>query len=274
MAQQDEVRIIPNTGRFFARQAASAAPNPQTSASQAEKKLYVYGLDLIFPHIAAGGGWETEIVLVNMGLTPIEYVQEFFAPDGKELEVPVRTPDNPSTRPAAAITARIPPGRSSRVQLPNAGGTTLTGWSALTYDTSTNRLGGYALFRQKFEGRPDFETVVPLSAKDDPVFFMPFDNTGGFVTTMAIVNPSGTTGAQIEFLLVDDTGTILTNTGTLVGAGKQFSFSLPQFFPSSRAKAGVLIAESSTPFLSAFGLRFNPAGAFTTVPILNWAGMF
>jgi hypothetical protein len=37
---------------------------------------------------------------------------------------------------------------------------------------------------------------------------------------------------------------------------------------------GTILFEGSTTRLSALGFRFNAGGAFATIPILNWLGMF
>ena len=37
---------------------------------------------------------------------------------------------------------------------------------------------------------------------------------------------------------------------------------------------GVVYIEGSAMFMTGLGFRFNPLGAFATIPIMNWTGMF
>src|SRR5688572_8483087 len=73
--------------------------------------------------------------------------------------------------------ARNSPGwQSFNIVLQDRGQPLQTGWSELDYDSTSDRLGGFSIFRQIIPGRPAFEALVPLSSIDDSRFFMPFDN--------------------------------------------------------------------------------------------------
>jgi hypothetical protein len=55
----------------------------------------------------------------------------------------------------------------------------------------------------------------------------------------------------------------------------QSAFFLSDIAPEIKGFAGTVYVVGSTTALSALGFRFNQAsGAFATVPIMNWSGMF
>ena len=54
----------------------------------------------------------------------------------------------------------------------------------------------------------------------------------------------------------------------------QVAFSIGARYPQTIGKTGVLYVTGTSGFLSSLGFRFNGAGAFATIPIMNWPGMF
>jgi hypothetical protein len=102
---------------------------------------------------------------------------------------------------------------------------------------------------------------------------MPFDNRAGFVTSMAIANPS-TSPTTTTFTFRDTNGNILAAGTKTLAPGYQNPFVLTDIAPQISGLAGTVFVQGSTPALSALGFRFNPLGAFATIPIMNWAGMF
>ncbi|MBA3973674.1 MAG: hypothetical protein C0504_05565 [Candidatus Solibacter sp.] len=123
-------------------------------------------------------------------------------------------------------------------------------------------------------GRPDFEALVPLSSYDDTVFFMPFDNLEDFVTSMALLNPGTNLTTDVTATVFDGNGNQLATSVISLAPGNQTAFAIPDRFPSTRNCVGSIMFRGSTTRLSALGFRFNAGGAFATIPILNWAGMF
>ena len=91
---------------------------------------------------------------------------------------------------------------------------------------------------------------------------------------MAIANPN-TTPTTVTFTFRDTNGNQLTTVNANVPALSQRAFLLSSIAPQINGLAGTVYVTGSTSTLSAVGFRFNLAsGAFATVPILNWSGMF
>ncbi|MBS1823702.1 MAG: hypothetical protein JST93_00145 [Acidobacteria bacterium] len=228
--------------------------------------------DLAFPHLAVGDRWETILVIVNMSARPVSFSQNFWTTTGAPLEVTFRSiPDGRLTTTSSAR-GTLQPGSSFNILLFDSGPPLKTGWSSIDYATTSDRLGGFAIFRQISTGGV-FEALVPLSSVDDFRFFMPFDNLEGFVTSMAILNP-GAAATEARLTFRNTAGTVLASRTVRLPGGNQTAFAITDTFPETRGQAGVLLVEGSSSFLSGLGFRFHPRGAFATIPIMNWAGMF
>jgi len=96
----------------------------------------------------------------------------------------------------------------------------------------------------------------------------PFDNTGGFVTSMAIVN-TGTAG-RISMVFRDENGVeIASNALADFGSGEHWAFVLWDAFPALVNRRGtieVTSLASQTPAIVGLVLRFNPTGPIALLP--------
>ena len=90
---------------------------------------------------------------------------------------------------------------------------------------------------------------------------------------MAIVN-SGNTTTTVQMTFRKTTGETLTTKTLSLQSGQQMSFALTDFAPATIGVAGVLYVQGSGPLPSGLGFRLNSTGAFASVPIMNWSGMF
>lgn len=228
--------------------------------------------DLVFPHLAIGGGWDTTLTIVNMGTREVQFAQSFFDQTGSEMQVSYRTIPTNNLVTGTGAGATIGPGRSLSIQLLDAGPLRV-GWSRIYYQSEVDRLGGYAIFRQTVPGRPSFEALVPLSSINDYKFYLPFDNRQGFETTMAVLNPWDTP-TTVNMTFRASNGDLLANYTIQLLAGQQVAFPIQAIAPGIFGRVGVIYVTGTSPHLSSLGFRFNGEGAFATIPIMNWPGMF
>jgi hypothetical protein len=142
------------------------------------------------------------------------------------------------------------------------------------YDSINNRLGGFAIFRQRVARGVVFEALVSLSSADDTRYYLPFDNREGFVTSMAIVNPSATAPTTVTATFRTTEGQTLTALTRTLAPRQQIADVIPTIAPQTQGRAGVLEVSGSGTLLSSLGFRFSAGGAFATIPIMNWTGMF
>jgi hypothetical protein len=94
---------------------------------------------------------------------------------------------------------------------------------------------------------------------------VPFDNSSGFVTSMAIAN-SDSSSQTIAVAFRTTTGTLIQTSLPAIPAQGHAAFGLPQQFPLLAGQAGLAEFYSNSGSFALLALRFNPAGGFTTSP--------
>jgi hypothetical protein len=139
------------------------------------------------------------------------------------------------------------------------------GWARITGDPIT----GFAVFRSESSTEADKEGTVRFVAGGRTRFIIPFENAGGVVTSLALVNPSGQLTAAFRR---GDGASIPAPNGApelpVPGVGHR-AFELYLLQDNLLNQAGS--AEFSTTGAEVFGLglRFNNGKqAFTSLPIL------
>jgi len=246
--------------------ATSGKPNPKSS--------FVSSATRVFPHLATGGGWETVVVIVNMSAAPVDFVASFYDELGAPMKVTFSEFPSGNITTTSAIDGHLGTDGSFNFSLFDATPNTQVGWMMLDYDTTSHRIGGYAAFRYRAGGVIN-EGLVPMSGYDDTRFFMSFDNIEGFATGIALANPSNNSNSvTIEALDLD--GNLITTGHLTLPAGGHHSFVLADSFPALTGRTGTLYVSSNQTMLSAVGIRMNVAGGytFTSIPVMNWEGMF
>jgi hypothetical protein len=273
-AQAQEVVQLMNPGKNPSR----ALLERGVRQAGGERAVWLFDTAVIFPHLAVGPEWETSFVIVNMSTASAQFNLGFFTTAGEPMTVRYVKSTGGAATTGSVMTETLSRGGSITVTLQDDGQPLRTGFAILEPpgDPKQFRLGGYAVFRQRVAGRPDFEGVVPLSDYDDWSFFMPFNNSGGLDTGMALVNPSASQTATVDLYFLDEAGVQISKETLILKPGGQTSFSLSNKYPVLGGKRGVLYGESSIDYLSVLGLRFNlgGGGAFTSLPVMNWCGMF
>ena len=241
----------------------------------ASPHVFVQPQDKVLPQLVAGGNWETVVVLLNMSTVTLPFKLNFYDELGSPLSLTFVTfPDN-QTVTDVGIVGQLLPGGSFNFSL-SKDGPIHVGWAVLTYDSTQGRIGGDAVLRQYNANNVPgaiYEAVVPFSNLDDYKFFMPFDNLQGFSTAMALVNTGNVTN-HVTLTFLDNLGNTMFQTPVTLAAGNHLAFSIPAVYPNLAGRFGTIYVQAGTTFLAGLGLRFNPVGPFTSVPILNWSGMF
>jgi hypothetical protein len=222
------------------------------------------GRQWLSAQIADGGGWQTTMTLVNGGPATAQALLNFYGPDG--------TPQLFSFRNLGASSALQGTVQPSAVGLATTAGTNgniTAGWMKVS---GSRALGGVTIFRQRVPGRPDFEAGSPLVRYPVNGFLLPFDNTqpadqaNPFVTAVALVNPSSF-AVLVSVNIRDEDGNVIAS-GTLpLNASGQAAFALADKFSGILNRRGV-VEFSCLTGVSGLGLRFNPQGAFTSLPII------
>jgi hypothetical protein len=220
----------------------------------------------LFPYYAAGGGWESTITLLNLFEEGIDFRLSFRGTNGQPSPVTFRDRENRIVT-ADRIEGRLEDDASQTIVLLDAGALQ-TGWVTLDY-SGESRIGGVLTFRQRVAGRPDFESSVTLTRNDETTVYMPFDNSQGFATSLAITNPSDSDTTNLTLRFWDASGSELITRDIRLSPGTTVAFALPQQYTELNGRSGQLRIQGSANRLAVLALRFNPSGAFSTVPVLS-----
>ena len=202
-------------------------------------------------HAADGNNFKTEVLLTNPTTTPAPYTLRF---DDNQGNVPA----SGFQLELGSLTGTIPPGQSATIRTAGLGTQTFGGWAELTAPTA---VGGSVIYSQN-TGLPSIQegtaTILTPQSSD---FFVPFDNTSGAVTSMALAN-SGASSATINVTLRYSDGTSETVSYPALASRNHAAFTLTSQFPNSANRTGVAEFVSTAP-LSAVTFFFNSTGAFT-----------
>src|SRR5262249_23082911 len=130
--------------------------------------------------------------------------------------------------------------------------------------TANGAIGGTAVFAFQIAGQPDTEAAVPITTQRGKRFLLPFDNTPGFATGVAVANPSASQPSVLSVVFRNQAGQITSSVRPYVlvphGHG---SFGLP-------SRPGVRgVAELASPSVDVVALGIRSHGrAFTSVETL------
>jgi len=236
---------------------------------QARPAITVSSDDTVFVHIAAGGQWTTSFTLINIDAIPAPYTLSFYADNGQPLALSIGGTS------AMSVTNSIPIGGSVVIET-DPGPVVLQGWASLS--TTGGKIAGTAVFRSHLATRTDdFEAAVPIASQLDHRFIIAFDNSTGFVTGIALANPSPF-AAQIVVTFRDETGAQIVARPLSMAAMSHTAFLVDVNYPETAGKRGV-VEFTTVNHIAGLGLRYikvsatgNPlvTAAFTsTSPFTN-----
>ena len=218
---------------------------------------------IVFPHYADGGGWTTQIVLVNSTDQAAVGIAEFFGPSSQQLSY------------------SIPPRSSTVLRTAGSAPAVQTGWVRVTPNNGTQTPTGVLIFSLRQNGVTVSEAGVPASPMStafrlfvESTGNMSAGQIGSIQTGVALVNPSAAS-VQVTFELANLSGTStgLIGRATIPAQGHAGLFTNQiTGLESAAGMQGVLRITSPTP-ISVLGLRgrYNERGDFlmSTVPPSN-----
>jgi hypothetical protein len=210
-------------------------------------------------HAADGDAFKTTVLLTNAGSAPAQYTLRF---DDNQGNVPssrfeLDTGSDP-------LTGTIPAAGSVTIRTAGLGPQTVNGWAELSAPAS---VGGSVIYSQQVPALPSLqEGTATIVASGSQHFFMPFDNTAGAITGVAITNP-GALAANTSVTIRYSDGTSETTSYPQLASRNHQAFVLASQFPNTANQSGV--AEfTATSALSVVEFRFNSTGAFTSLGIV------
>ncbi|MCL4793370.1 MAG: hypothetical protein KJZ84_02345 [Bryobacteraceae bacterium] len=209
----------------------------------------------VIPHIADGGDFVTLITLVNPHGTAETVHLHAKKGDGAEWKLDFR--------------GRAP---GTAIEIPARGAVTLetlglpvdaeSGWTRLV---SARPVTGSVIFRRRLG--PDIqESAVPLRRNTPRRFILPFDETGGRQTGLAIANVHETEPAGVEILAVDG-GDRPLYAGVLpsLPAGGHQAFLLAEQIPALKHRRGTIEIIAGGGALATVPLHVSPEGVLSSL---------
>ncbi len=222
---------------------------------------------LIIPHVADGGSWQSTVAIFNsFSIDPARVSIIFRGDDGGLLTLPIK-----NVGAISSLELDLAPQGAVFLETSATNSSVQTGWVEVVQLTGNTPVRGYAVFRQRISGRPDFEAVsMGLRSADSLTF--PFDNTAGLVTSFAVVNVTPVACGLSVSAIFDEFGNSLTAGPKLIGnltARGHVAFVSTDKMPELANKRGFLTVNADPLLgcsgLAALGLRFNPSGPFTNL---------
>jgi pimeloyl-ACP methyl ester carboxylesterase len=211
----------------------------------------------VLSHVVDGSGWASTITLVNLDPQVAGYQLKLYDEAGKPMSLPLGTAAN------SIFSGTIAPLSSITLVTPGTANLLTQGWAELT---STRRIRAQLIFTQSIPGKPTFEAAAPALADGSTALVMPFDNTNGLVTGIAVAN-SGGAATTLLLGVRDETGLAIETKPINLGAGEKIVFELIKHAPDSAGKRGLVALSSSSSSIAVLALRFNGL-AFTTLPVV------
>jgi hypothetical protein len=217
-----------------------------------------------FAHLASGNGWKTGITLVNISAGPVTARVNLYADDGTPLTLPLT--QGGTTVTASFIDVTIPSHGTVVIETEAATPTIATGWADLLASVPES-LAGFGIFRSRAAGLPDLEGTSPLDTEGMTALTLPFDNTGGFSTGVAIALLGSATNLNAK--LRDQNGNVLSTTQIAMPSFGHKAFFVHQEFSQAVGIRGTVELDTPSGTITALGLRFNPTSSFTSVPVIR-----
>lgn len=248
-------------------------PRVQVYTQPVERPLIVDAFDGVLPHWVDGGTWKTTFLITNLDTRTAYFLMYFPDNSGKVSAIPL-TGSGTVTR----LGGQLEPNQSLEFETPGTASTLQQGAVQMfALDRPANdpsaqpvaiKLGGYAIFRQRVAGRPDFEAVVPFSPMFEQQFTLFFDNRSDYSTGVAVFN-GGVSASPVTVTARDRAGNILLTDTFTLNPLQKLVFSVPDRYTALKGRAGVLQFSTTNLTLSGLGLRFNPSGSFTSSHTLS-----
>lgn len=212
------------------------------------------------PQVADGGDFKTSITLVNNDATPAYVTVKFYKSDPNTHATVAWNP--PIENGDKVENVVIQPNSSWSVQTAATDAAVSSGWAEVV---CKEKISGVAVYRQS---RPDGrfqEAAVPLNSTLMQRSLLPFDNSNGFVSALAIANVSQSETAKVRVAFRDELGRIIkVDRLPDIPARGHYATSLAALWPYLADKRGTADLWITSGQISLLGLRFNPTGAFTS----------
>jgi len=226
--------------------------------------LPLSGQSVIIPQVVDGGGWHTTIVLTNTTANAATVNLNLYEETSAGATQPWTLPLVEST-PTTGIA--LAAGASLFLHTPGTATTSSVGWAQLDAPAG---VVAYVVFSSMIPGHQTQDGTA-LGAASASRFLVPFDNTDGLKTAVAVANPTNA-AESISVNIRTASGSVTQTSLPSVPALGHQSFLLPQQFPATANQSGLAEFYSTSGNFSMIALRANPTLGFTSAPVYPESG--
>ena len=111
--------------------------------------------------------------------------------------------------------------------------------------------------------------MLAFEQREGSAFLLPYDNSNGFQTGIAVTNQSPYSPADLTLVLRDEAGNTLSTESLSLPVRGHTSFSIGDKYSALSGRRGTVeVRSSSGGRVNVLGLRFSPFGSFTSVPTI------
>jgi uncharacterized protein (TIGR03118 family) len=215
-----------------------------------------------FGQLASGGGWKTTITLINLSANTVNAQINLYGDNGSPAVFPVSFPEfNSTSMASSSVSVSVGPNDSMVIQSA-AAASMAVGWADVL---ASGPLSGYLAFEAT--SPLDSQGTVPLDGRLATSMLMPYDNTAGYQTGVALANQSSAAQA-VTVTLFDQNGVQLSSSKMNLPAYGHSSFFLNSQFSKSANQLGIMQVQGSGG-ITGVGLRISPQGSCTSIPIIR-----
>lgn len=222
----------------------------------------------VLSQVASGGGWKTSIYVVNTSTASVPVVVNFWGNTGTALNLPLTVTQLGGTQvsTASSVSATVASNATLLIETTAQTSTGTTGWAEVI---ATGNITGYGVFHYTSVSGDQSEGTIPLEATFQPSFIMPYDGSNGFSTGVALTN---LVAAQtvVTATVYNESGSQLAAKNITLPSNGHTSFTLTDQFPGTVTHRGIIEFKApGTANITGLGLRVNPEGGFTSIPLLH-----
>ena len=196
---------------------------------------------------------------MNKGTASAQAQVNFYDESGNPSTVPMDFPQGGPTLSGPNYTTTIQPGAVAVIE--SQGGTNLSVGSVQLL--SDGKVSGFLIFRYLPTVQ---EAAVNLQVQNATTYTLPFDNTGGISTGVAMSTTSASP-TTVQIVIEDDKGTLITTDSVTLSARGHHSFVLNTNYTAAAGVRGTIQFQSPAGSqIGVIGIRALATGAYTTIP--------
>lgn len=201
--------------------------------------------------IADGASWKTSFQVISLDTIPLSYAMRSWDDNGISLQLPLAN---------GALSGILPAGGVAFLESQGTANDLSQGWAEIA---ASGPIAVLTIFKQSVPGRPDSEGTV-IAAQSGSRILLPFDNTRGYTTGVAVANTNQTQTLDISLQFQLENG--LQGSGSMtLGPRAHTAFVVPSNFPVLAGVRGTITFTTPSADLSVLGLRFSPTTSFTSL---------